>query len=539
MPTETRRPRGHTTRSAVAGALAAFALATPAAGVGFEDLLSPGELATAHADLDGGCGDCHQAMKRESEKPLCLACHEEVQADLRDGAGFHGRDPAARDSACRVCHPEHRGRGADLLGLGRSTFDHERTDFPLAGGHARVECGSCHAPDERHREAPSDCVGCHRDDDPHRGTMGLQCGDCHEPAGWGQGRFDHATTGFALEGRHAEVVCGMCHGPAGYEGAPTTCGGCHAVDDAHAGRLGDTCGDCHSPQTWATTRFDHARDAGHPLRGAHRETACEGCHVRPDLEPAKDCNGCHAPDDVHRGSRGTDCQRCHGEDRWQSRRFDHAAEAGWPLHGRHADSDCAACHVAGADVALDRRCRSCHAVEDVHAGQLGDDCAACHTAAGWVHELAFDHDLGPFPLLGLHAMVACEECHGSARFHDTASDCASCHRADDVHERRLGPDCGRCHNPNGWPIWHFDHTAATRFALEGRHTGLRCEACHRQPVSASPRLASDCQSCHRRDDPHRGGFGAECQRCHSAERWSAVHFGLGRAPVERGEGDRP
>lgn len=521
MPTERAAPRA----GGGAGLLLALLLALPATGAGFEELLSPGELAEAHAELDGRCGDCHQAMKRSNETPLCLACHGDVEQDRTLGHGLHGRSEPALRSPCRSCHPEHRGRDADLLGLARTTFDHELTDFPLAGAHRAAACASCHEPDAKHRDAPADCVSCHREDDAHTGSLGDDCGSCHEPLRWTGAPFDHASTGFRLEGGHADVACGLCHPSEAYDRAEPACASCHDIDDAHGGRFGAACQDCHAPLEWKRSHFDHERDTRQPLRGAHATASCESCHQRPGVAPATRCNDCHAVDDVHRGTRGVDCQRCHGEDRWATRRFDHAAEAEWPLAGRHAEVDCDGCHVGSLEARLDTRCSSCHSADDAHRGQLGDDCAGCHRPAGWLRELEFDHDLAAFPLLGLHAMVACAECHRSPRFHDTPAECASCHRGVDPHEGRLGPDCQRCHNPNDWALWRFDHATATRFPLDGRHEGLRCEGCHRQAGSGAPRISDACSSCHRRDDAHRGGFGDECQRCHTAESWTVVHFG--------------
>ena len=53
-------------------------------------------------------------------------------------------------------------------------------------------------------------------------------------------------------------------------------------------------------------------------------------------------------------------------------------------------------------------------------------CERCHGDAGWDRDLFFEHDLTAFPLLGLHAVVACEQCHASPAFRDADSRCIAC-----------------------------------------------------------------------------------------------------------------
>ena len=49
--------------------------------------------------------------------------------------------------------------------------------------------------------------------------------------------------------------------------------------------------------------------------------------------------------------------------------------------------------------------------DDVHKGQVGKKCERCHNQSGWTKEVFFDHDLARFPLIGIHAITPCEECH--------------------------------------------------------------------------------------------------------------------------------
>src|SRR4051812_19304989 len=108
-----------------------------------------------------------------------------------------------------------------------------------------------------------------------------------------------------------------------------------AADDAPArrkplpllvphGKFSQDCGQCHVPKNWTTMRsdfrFDHAKETGYPLNGAHAAVRCTQCHT--DRGPVKryssrGCAGCHP--DFHKGTLGTDCTRCHSEVSWKPR----------------------------------------------------------------------------------------------------------------------------------------------------------------------------------------------------------------------------
>ncbi|MGD8913163.1 MAG: cytochrome C, partial [Candidatus Thiodiazotropha sp.] len=77
--------------------------------------------------------------------------------------------------------------------------------------------------------------------------------------------------------------------------------------------------------------------------------------------------------------------------------------------------------------------------------------------------------------------------------------------------------CGECHNPNSWLLWTFDHDTKTDFPLEGKHSEVYCDSCHRTNLKEHKLSPNHCYGCHRGDDIHRGGFGRQCDRCHSSE----------------------
>lgn len=488
----------------------------PAHAGGLEKLLMPGEVGKAHAKLEENCSACHDRTDRSRQTTLCLDCHKEIAQDVTRRSGFHGRLPNVATGECKACHSEHLGRAADIVKLVPAAFDHAATDFRLDGAHGAVPCAGCHAPGKKFREASSSCGNCHRADDVHRGGLGADCGTCHSPVSWRQVRFDHATTRFPLRGAHAQVACGACHIAGRYRATPQSCGACHAPDDVHRGSRGEKCADCHTETTWKTARFDHARQTGFALLGAHATLDCAGCHRSAtfDDKPPRGCVGCHRSDDAHAARFGEDCASCHGNEQWRQVAFDHA-RTHFALTGRHARVDCHACHTARvATQKLASDCASCHRGADVHGGALKDGCETCHGTDGWREDLRFDHDLSAFPLLGMHVLVSCGQCHASRAYAGTPHDCIACHRSSDVHQGSLGRECASCHSPNGWKVWDFDHNQQTKFALTGRHAQLNCADCHRGNA-AQMRLPTDCASCHRDSDIHLGQFGTQCQRCHN------------------------
>ncbi len=501
--------------------------ATPGFAADIETLLMPGDVIRGHAKVESDCARCHARLRDTSQNALCLDCHEEVRKDIQAGLGFHGRSTGLGERECKSCHTDHIGRDADIVRLNKDSFDHRETDFPLEGAHGGLACDSCHAAGKPFRAAPGECIDCHREDDPHKGRLGEDCADCHAAKAWKDARFDHADTDFALEGAHRDVTCAACHPDQRYERTPTACNDCHALNDVHRGSNGTECADCHDEKRWDEPRFDHAQDTDFPLRGRHARIECEACHTGPrDTQTLKtECVACHRADDAHHGRYGSRCDSCHSERRWPEARFDHDGRTDFPLRGRHRDVACNTCHRGALEDALETDCVGCHRADDVHAGKQGEDCARCHEESGWGERVVFDHDLTRFPLIGLHAAAPCEECHVSTTFQQAATGCVECHRQDDTHERALGDDCARCHNPNGWALWEFDHDRATDFALEGRHRGLACEACHRDPArGAEVGRSQACNACHAADDRHRGRYGNRCDRCHNQESFEQVEM---------------
>jgi hypothetical protein len=445
----------------------------------------------------------------------------------------------------------------------------------LSRPHASLEglsnCTKCHAAGEQ--LSPDNCLACHKDVAARiRSGKGLHgrikveersCQLCHhEHTGretklvdWGTGGkkgFDHARTGFALEGKHRKPDCAKCHdarhisdpevlqaiakGRDSLLGTPSACAACHF--DEHRAQLGADCQRCHSAETWKLPRFDHAK-AAYKLEGKHQKVACLKCHADQPAPPAGElgprtpparptlfarykpipfqiCTDCHK--DPHLGRFGVSCAGCHGTDDWKKLRGAAKEKAfhektKYPLRGAHLQAACTACHGPwGKEKAVFKgmkfeRCSDCHL--DAHLGQLS---------------LA-----APVPAPAPAAAAG----------------------APPVPPR----SCDRCHTVEGFAPVRFeleDHEKLA-YKLEGAHRAVACAACHpkdprleaKVPAAVKARLvsqgrpvkpslallkiprATDCRTCHR--DPHGGQFKARtdaegCTACHGLESWKKARF---------------
>lgn len=213
-----------------------------------------------------------------------------------------------------------------------------------------------------------------------------------------------------------------------------------------------------------------------------------------------------------------------------------------PVVASHADveAECGSCHAPLSDQPQGELCVVCHTEiggdltqqTGLH-GRFPEsqrlDCASCHTDHEGrdmnivdVDEQSFDHRLTDFPLHGAHSGLACGDCHaaGSAR-RETSSQCVDCHRPDDVHKGQLGDDCAACHSDGKWADTEFDHNQ-TRFPLNGGHSGVTCNACHKQEDFSD--VGRTCVACHGPDDVHQGRNGSQCADCHNTQTWDDPTF---------------
>lgn len=494
-----------------------------------EKLFMPGDVISGHQKLETECTNCHVRLRDTTQRLLCLDCHEDVDKDIQQARGFHGLDKKASTIDCNVCHTDHEGRDANIIRLDEDSFDHAVTDFILRGKHLQTRCQQCHLPEKKFTEAGSNCIDCHKKDDVHDKKLGSQCGDCHNAKDWRNKKFDHDKTDFRLSGSHRQVSCDSCHVGSQFENTPKTCIACHAIKDIHQNRFGQRCQSCHKQTKWHQTTFDHNQISRFKLKDKHSEQTCKACHskrkpvaIDKNKKP-RTCYSCHRLDDIHKGSNGKQCQECHQVKSWLDSEFDHDTKTDFPLLGAHQKVPCQVCHLDDAESKkIDTDCYSCHRQDDSHNQQEGKKCGQCHRTSSWLSEVRFDHDLSLFPLIGQHAVIACESCHASSKFKDAETACVSCHQSQDVHKAALGDNCQDCHNANDWLLWDFDH-AQTGFEIMGSHENLHCHQCHLKSGTGK-KSSNACVDCHRADDIHKGNFGSDCARCHQQDDFSTINL---------------
>jgi hypothetical protein len=249
-------------------------------------------LVGKHQDVP--CKKCHAGDRYKGTPTRCVQCHK---AD----------DPhkGILGPTCESCHVERDWK--------ETTFDHGKTDFPLVDKHRNVECLACHTTPKLD-QTPTTCAGCHAKDDVHKNKLGDHCDTCHNARTWKKAPgFDHQQTEFPLKGKHESVACAKCHTTKLFAGTSMVCYTCHRKDDEHKGRFGAQCDRCHTDATWERKTFNHKKETGYPLEGAHTKVKCLTCHTRPlfTTKTPTVCGVCHRNDDAHDGALGPRCDRCH------------------------------------------------------------------------------------------------------------------------------------------------------------------------------------------------------------------------------------
>ena len=446
--------------------------------------------------------------------------------------------------------------------------DHDKTHYPLRGGHAGLNCMQCHT-SLVFSNVGTRCADCHAN--IHRGQFGATCDQCHTVKGWrvSLSAIQQHQNRFPLIGAHAAVECDSCHKQfaAGvFAGLSTTCYSCHqaqyqnATPNHQALGFPPTCQECHSSfDTWLGAKFDHAKFTGFPLTGVHATLDCTACHAggRYKGTPAS-CYNCHSkeftatkdPNHVQAGFPH-DCAVCHSTATWANASFDHGLFTKFPLTGVHATLACASCHINGRYAGTPADCASCHIADynkttNPNHKQAGfpTDCSICHSTNGW-SPARFDHSKTKFPLTGKHATLPCVACHVNGNFSNLPTTCVSCHLNDynkttDPNHKLAGfpTDCQVCHNTSSWDGAQFDHNK-TRFPLTGAHVGLDCKKCHiNGQYQGTP---TDCYSCHRADylgtnNPNHQAahFPTTCQTCHTTATWLGAMFNHTWFPIYSG-----
>ncbi len=386
-----------------------------------------GLLSTQFAGTPTDCVDCHSTphstgflagvadLLQLAAEASCTHCHDArhdsflgnnspaKMTTLHVASGFELAPPHG-SMRCEECHPDFEDRlpykASPRVPSQIASASAFLQDFP---GRDAQSCELCHT--DPHQEqfagselAAQDCLSCHDSLEFRPALFGLE---------------QHRQTSFPLTGGHEAVGCSECHVlPADsphaltgeglltriFQGTPTHCAECHT--NVHGGsfdrprspqRVGghESCARCHTTESFDLQlyeTFDHGVWGESELLGAHATLECADCHtIKASEDPPRldysllrgeQCSDCH--EDRHVGqfieNGVTDCTRCHqNAETFSELVFDHQLDSRFPLDERHAELECAACHISTP---------LSDGSEAVRYTPLGTDCSDCHDPEG-------------------------------------------------------------------------------------------------------------------------------------------------------------
>ncbi len=479
------------------------------------------QLAGKH--LDQACNKCHKEnrFKFTSDQKKCNSCHQD-------------QHKGQLSTNCQICHTVDHFKPSTF-----TQTQHDTSHFRLAGKHATLACNDCHKDNRFAFTAQQrECLGCHKDQ--HKGQLSSQCTQCHSNQSWKPSNFgvtQHATTQFALIGKHATTNCTECHkdGKFKFAASELSCNNCHAKNDHHNGTFGKNCEQCHSPMGWKSGIVFNHRLTRFPLEGTHQSVDCKQCHSSGKYAGIPmECNRCHT--DVHQGYLSQTCTDCHRPSRWNDLQFSHT-RTNFPLQNKHQTTNCTECHKTQRFADASTECYSCHQKEydrmtdpnHAAAGFAKTECVQCHRNGGpdWRAQ-NFSHT--SYALVGKHSLAytSCTQCHVNGHYSGTTRECNGCHSSDFTRAGAEHPahltyprDCTTCHqqSASSWEQTTFTHT---NFPLTGRHaTQVTCTQCHLNNQYAG--TPTDCYTCHwtrTQSDLWRLANGTNCGTCHNTGGWT-------------------
>ncbi len=163
------------------------------------------------AHLATPCFACHvdESDNRWSFKDNgtnCIDCHEDIHKGFITEKYYPEND-------CKSCHENESWTTLE--------FNHATTNWPLEGKHLEVECRNCHIQEtentnifsQQFANLDNNCTTCHENNHGTQFAINREtdCVRCHVFESWIPEKFDHNTTNFNLEGKHAEIDCKQCH----------------------------------------------------------------------------------------------------------------------------------------------------------------------------------------------------------------------------------------------------------------------------------------------------------------------------------------
>ncbi len=200
------------------------------------------------------CKQCHTTLRFVGTPVNCVSCH---QKDFDNAISINHRK-AAFSADCIQCHT------ADAL-TWRTSFDHNKTQFPTRGIHEAVSCNSCHA-NGLYKGTLNQCVGCHLKEytattNPNHITAKFptDCATCHRALTW-------QPAAFFPHDQYFPIGSGATHRP----GRWNSCSDCHTASPNYATF---ECINCHEHSQSSTDRL-HGEVSGY----AYQSSACYRCH---------------------------------------------------------------------------------------------------------------------------------------------------------------------------------------------------------------------------------------------------------------------
>jgi cytochrome b subunit of formate dehydrogenase len=502
------------------------------------------------AQSNEDCFTCHsdKTLKAKRDGKMVSAFVDEKKFGTSVHAGL----------SCTDCH-------ADLV----------KKDLPHEDDLAKVNCGSCHA-DEQKQHAES----LHGKAIARGDKLAPRCVDCH-------GNHEILPVKdirSAVAPARIPYVCGKCH----QEGAPV-----QAQREIHQANILEnysesihgeallkkglvvaaTCVSCHTahhilPHTDAKSSIARANIAG----------TCTRCHAQieevhrkvirgelweKEVHVLPACVDCHQPHKVRKvfydqGMADRDCLRCHEQPNVKSSKDGHSLQVDAILVGNsaHAKKACSQCHTGVSP----SRVRPCETVVPKV------DCGSCHEEVAQEYRKSTHGQLFAKNDLNAPTCIECHGTHGIRTKKDSSSPtfptnvpvlCARCHRQgekaairykgveqqiverynESIHGKGLLKSgltvtamCTNCHTPHR-ELPHTDPASSVNpknlpKTCGNCHSGIEDQferSIHSAKVSKSGKplpVCNDCHSAHtirRADDQgFRLTIMDQCGRCHEA-----------------------
>jgi hypothetical protein len=167
-------------------------------------------------------------------------------------------------------------------------------------------------------------------------------------------------------------------------------------------------------------------------------------------------------------------------------------------------------------------------------------CASLFVGQACTKYLPHGGDAPLFPLLGRHAFVPCEGCHGPGKPHEEPTACIDCHNADRPSpNHNPGENCNNCHTEDGWGVGVYDtglggHTGLTTPLHTGTPTppdlhdtlpaDQTCWDCHEAERAGGPPTTALLLDGHYADPALEQYTYWDCGPCHETDAWDNAAY---------------